>query len=146
MTPNRILPDLQCSLLCEEIRQEMNGNFLLIGVVNFLRVPQVPITAGRLLFFNRWTAGFGEFTGSVRLIAPDQTTLLGKCDVRFSLPDPAAQATNVAVFGNITFNVAGIYFVEVLVDDVMKVRYPLPLVVTPPAPPEQPPPSPPPPA
>jgi hypothetical protein len=146
MTPNRILPDLQCSLLCEEIRQEMNGNFILIGVVNFLRVPQVPITAGRLLFFNRWTAGYGEFTGTVRLIAADQTTLLGKCDVRFSLPDPAAQATNVAVFGNITFNVAGIYFVEVLVDDVMKVRYPLPLVVAPPANPNPPPPSQPPPA
>ena len=138
MTPNRILPDLQCSLLCDEIRQEMNGNFILIGVVNFLRVPQVPITAGRLLFFNRWTAGFGEFTGTVRLVAPDQVTLLGKCDVRFSLPDPAAQATNVAVFGNITFNVPGIYFVEVLVDDVMKIRYPLPLVVTPPAHPEPP--------
>ena len=43
MQPTRILPDLQCSLLCEEIRQEVTGNFFLIGVVNFLRVPQVPV-------------------------------------------------------------------------------------------------------
>ena len=67
MQPSRILPDLQCSLLCEDVRQEVTGNFLLIGVVNFIRVPQVPITAHRLLFFNRWTAGVGEFLQSIRL-------------------------------------------------------------------------------
>ena len=38
MTPTRILPDLQCSLLCEEVRQEANGNFFLVGVINFIRV------------------------------------------------------------------------------------------------------------
>jgi hypothetical protein len=29
MQATRILPDLQCSLLCEEVRQEINGNFIL---------------------------------------------------------------------------------------------------------------------
>ena len=61
MQPSRILPDLQCSLVCEDVRQESTGSFLLIGVINFIRVPQVPITAHRLLIFNRWTAGVGEF-------------------------------------------------------------------------------------
>ena len=40
MQATRILPDLQCSLLCEEVRQEVNGNLFLIGVMHFLRVPQ----------------------------------------------------------------------------------------------------------
>ncbi len=53
MNPTRILPDLQASLLCEEVRQEANGNFFLIGVVNFLRVPQLPIVAARLKTHNR---------------------------------------------------------------------------------------------
>ena len=132
MQPSRILPDLQCSLVCEDIRQEATGNFILIGVLNFIRVPQLPVTAGRLLVFNRWTAGFGEFSQSIRLLAPDQTTLLGKNDVKFSLPDPSAHTINVAVFGNVTFNAPGNYFIEVLVDEVMKLRYPLPLIVTPP--------------
>ena len=35
-------------------------------------------------------------------------------------------ATDVMVFGQVKFEVAGTYFVEVLVDDVMKLRYPLP--------------------
>src|SRR5882672_3779059 len=118
MQPNRILPDLQCSLLCEDVRQEVTGNFLLIGVVNFIRVPQLPLTIPRMLFFNRWTAGFGEFNESVRLIGPDQVTALGKCEVKFSLPNPVAHAINVAVFGNITLPTPGVYYVEVLVDDV----------------------------
>ena len=132
MQPSRILPDLQCSLLCEDVRQEVTGNFFLIGVVNFLRVPQVPITAHRLLFFNRWTAGVGEFLQTLRLIAPDQVTELSKAEAKFALGEPAAHAINVAVFGNVTFNAAGVYFVEVLVDSVMKIRYPLPVVIVPP--------------
>lgn len=132
MQPSRILPDLQCSLVCEDIRQEVTGNFVLIGVLNFIRVPQAPVTAARLLVFNRWTAGFGEFMQSIRLLAPDQTTLLAKNEVKFALPDPAAHTINVAVFSNVTFNAPGTYFVEVLVDDVMKLRYPLTMVVNPP--------------
>jgi hypothetical protein len=132
MQPSRILPDLQCSLLCEDIRQEVTGNFMLIGVLNFIRVPNVPVTAGRLLVFNRWTAGFGEFVQCIRLLAPDQTSLLAKNEVKFSLPDPAAHTINVAVFKDITFNAPGTYFVEVLVDDVMKLRYPIALLVNPP--------------
>jgi hypothetical protein len=31
----------------------------------------------------------------------------------------------------VEFKTAGVYFVEVLVDDVMKLRYPVPLVVAP---------------
>jgi len=132
MNPTRILPDLQCSLMCEEIRQEANGNFFLVGVLNFIRVPQLPVVAFRLSVFNRWTAGLGQFTESVRLIAPDQTTVLRKGEVKFNLQDAALSATNVTVFGQVEFKAAGAYYVEVLVDDVMKLRYPIPVVVTPP--------------
>ena len=132
MQPTRILPDLQCSLLCEEVRQEINGNFFLIGIINFIRVPQVPITALKLMVFNRWTAGLGQFTESVRLVAPDQTTVLRKSEVKFALQDAMFHATNVSLFGQVEFKIAGVYQVEVLVDDVMKLRYPLSVVVAPP--------------
>jgi hypothetical protein len=132
MNATRILPDLQASLLCEEVRQEANGNFFLIGVVNFIRVPQLPVVAGRLCVFNRWTAGLGQFTENIRLVAPDQTTVLRKGEMKFELRDPALHATNVMVFGNIEFKAAGNYFVEVMVDDVMKLRYPVPVIHAPP--------------
>ncbi|MBC8094329.1 MAG: hypothetical protein H7Y43_00825 [Akkermansiaceae bacterium] len=132
MQPTRILPDLQCSLLCEEIRQEATGNFFLIGVINFIRVPQLPVVAFKLSVFNRWTAGIGQFTENVRLIAPDQTTVLRKGEVKFVLQEANLHATNVTVFGQVEFKVPGTYYVEVLVDDVMKLRYPVPVIVAPP--------------
>ncbi len=135
MTPTRILPDLQCSLLCEEVRQEANGNFFLIGVINFIRVPQLPVTALKLSVFNRWTAGVGQFVETVRLIAPDQTTVLRKGEVKFALQDADHNATNVTVWSQVEFKTAGTYYVEVLVDDVMKLRFPVAIIVAPP--PEQ---------
>jgi hypothetical protein len=131
MQATRILPDLQCSLLCEEVRQEVNGSFFLIGVINFIRVSQLPVVALRLSVFDRWVAGFGQFIETVRLVAPDQTTVVRKADVKFELKDPSHQATNVTLFGQVEFKVAGTYYVEILVDDVMKLRYPLPIVHTP---------------
>src|ERR1017187_7616016 len=137
MQATRILPDLQCSLMCEEVRQEANGNFFLIGVISFIRVPKLPVMAFKLSVFNRWTAGVGHFVETSRFIAPDQTTVLRKGEVKFALPDAGQHATNVTVFAQVEFKAAGIYYVEVLVDDVMKLRYPVPIIVTPP--PNQPP-------
>ena len=132
MQATRILPDLQCSLLCEEVRQEANGNLFLIGVVNVIRVPQLPIVAGRVCIFNRWTAGIGQFAETVRLIAPDQTTVVSKGEMKFELRDPAMSATNVMFFGQVKLEAAGTYYIEVLVDDVMKLRYPVPVIAAPP--------------
>lgn len=134
MQATRILPDLQCSLLCEDIRQEASGNFILLGVLNFVRVPQLPVTAFKLCVFNRWTAGVGQFSESVRLLAPDQMTVLRKGEVKFALQDANHCATNVTVLGQVEFATPGVYFIEVLVDDVMKLRYPLPIVLVQPPP------------
>jgi hypothetical protein len=131
MNPTRILPDLQASLLCEEVRQEINGNFIVIGILGIIRVPQVPITAFKLCVFNRWTAGIGTFEESVRLVAPDQTTLIRQSKVKFTLQDPAHHATNVTVFGQVEIKTPGTYYIEVLVDEVMKLRFPMPIVVVP---------------
>src|ERR1041385_2913224 len=99
MQATRILPDLQCSLLCEDIRQEASGNFILLGVLNFVRVPQLPVTAFKICVFNRWTAGVGQFTENVRLLAPDQTTVLRKGEVKFALHDANHSASNVTIPG-----------------------------------------------
>ena len=131
MTPNRILPDLQCSLLCDDIRQEASGNLIFLGVIGLVRVPGIPIVAPKLCVVNRWTAGKGNFTEQVRLIAPDGTTVIRKCSAKLALPDPVQNVTNVSLFAQVEFATAGVYFIEVLVDDVMKLRYAVPLVVVP---------------
>ncbi len=141
MNAARILPDLQCSLPCEDVRREMTGSFIIIGVINYVNVQQVPVTATRLCVFNRWTAGLGQFTECVRLIAPDQTTVLRKNEMKFELAGVNRNISNLTMFGQVEFKVAGVYYIEVSVDDVLKIRYPLVLKVmsAPQANPEQPP-------
>lgn len=132
MQPSRILPDLQASLLCEDVRQEANGNFIIIGVIGYVRLPKLPVTALKICVFNRWTAGVGQFTESVRFMGPDGTTVLRNSQVKFLLKDATHHAINVTVFGQLQFEQAGVYHVEVLVDDVMKLRFPVPVLLQPP--------------
>jgi hypothetical protein len=132
MNATRILPDLQSSLLCEEVRREANGNFFLVGVIDFIRLPQLPVVAFKLSIFNRWTAGVGQFVETSRFIAPDQTTVLRKGEVKFTLQGAAQNATTVTLLPQVEFKTAGTYYVEVLVDDVMKLRYPVPVLHVPP--------------
>ena len=134
MQVSRILPDLQCSLLCEDVRQEVTGNFIALGIIGAIRVPKVPVVAGKLCVFTRWVAGVGEFHENIRLIAPDQESVIRKCETKFVLKDPAHHATNIAVFAGTKFEVPGIYTIEVVVDEVMKLRYPLPVMILEPPP------------
>jgi hypothetical protein len=129
MQATRILPDLQASLICEDVRQEASGNFILIGIIGFVNVPQLPVVALKLCVFNRWTAGIGNFTETVRFVAPDQSTVIRQSQVKFQLQDPTHHATNVTVFAQPKFEAQGAYYIEVLVDDVLKLRFPIPVRV-----------------
>ena len=44
------------------------SKFILVRVVNIIRVPQLPVATGRFCIFDRWTAGVGRFKDSTRLV------------------------------------------------------------------------------
>jgi hypothetical protein len=119
------------------VRQEVSGNFILVGVINLVRVPQLPVTAFKLCLFNRWTAGYGQFRETVRFIAPDETTELRKGEMKFALQDVRQNTNTISVWGQVKFETAGAYFVEVSVDDVMKLRFPLVIELVKPEPPAE---------
>jgi hypothetical protein len=54
----------------------------------------------------------------------DQTTIVRQSQVKFALQDPAETPQTSLFFGQVKFETAGIYYVEVLVDDIMKLRFP----------------------
>lgn len=129
MQPSRIIPDLQCSIVCEDVRREVNGKFIVIGVLNYIVVPQFPVN-GRICVFNQWTNGIGQFRENVRVLAPDQTTVINHSEMRFAVQDPAHYASNLSVLG-VVFDKPGTYYLEVRVEDMLKLRYPLPVVQAP---------------
>ncbi len=129
--PVRILPDLQFSVVCEDIRREFTGKFIIIGVIDGIVVPEIPFRVGRLYVFNRWTSGVGEFRENIKLISPDDISVLVKTEVKFALKSPFHTATTVSVLNGIELKQAGIYHVEVSVDDVRKLRIPINVVAVP---------------
>lgn len=123
---NAMLPDLQSSILCDDVRQERNGKFILIGLFDSIAVPQYPAVFQRLCMVNRWCCGVGEFTQQSRLLKPDETTVVteGK-PVPVKLQDSTATATCVEIFMNVRLDTPGIYWTEILLDGTLKLRYPL---------------------
>jgi hypothetical protein len=121
-----MIPDLQSSILCDDVRQERNGKFILIGLFDAIAVQKMPVRYPRLFMVTRWCSGEGEFKQRTRILKPDLSTVLveGK-NIPVRLPSPEATATNVEVFMNVAFEEEGTHWIEVLLDGDLKIRYPL---------------------
>lgn len=121
-----MIPDLQASLLCDDVRQERNGKFMLIGLFDGLAVQQLPTKFHRICVVNRWCCGQGQFAQRTRIMAPDGASVVveGK-DIPVQLPDGNHMATSVEVFVNTPFEVAGAYWIEILLEGQLRLRYPL---------------------
>ena len=126
MTTTNMLPDLQSSLICDDVRQERNGKFILIGLFDAIALPRYPASFQRLCIVNRWCCGFGTFQQHSRLLGPDQLTAVAESKpAHLKLPDTEATATCIEFFLNVRFDAPGTYWVEILIDSQLKLRYPL---------------------
>lgn len=121
-----MIPDLQSSSVCDDVRQERNGKFILIGLFDAITTTAFPVVFPRMFIVNRWCGGEGAFQQLTRILKPDQHTVLtqGK-DIPVRLPSPEATATNVEIFLNVTFDEPGTFWVEILLDNDLKLRYPM---------------------
>ena len=126
MADTFLKPDLQASVLCDDVRQEINGKFMLIGLFERLGLQQFPGAVPKFCIVNRWCCGEGTYTQQTRIVAPDGVTKLveGRA-VEIKLQNEGAIATSVEFFVNLRFPSAGTYWVEVTIDHELKIRYPL---------------------
>ncbi|MCA1810144.1 MAG: hypothetical protein ABR497_06045 [Kiritimatiellia bacterium] len=133
----KIHPDLQFSVVCDDVRQEANGKFILIGLFDVISGNKLPVRFPRLCVVNRWCGGDGTFTQVTRIVRPDQSTVLASGrEIPVKLKNIEATATNVEVFGNLVMPDPGAYWVEIIMEGELRLRYPLRVVlVAPPAPP-----------
>jgi hypothetical protein len=129
---NGIIPDLQSAILCDDVRQERNGKFILIGLFDAIMVQAVPVRYPRLFMVTRWCSGEGEFRQRTRILKPDQQTVQVEGQlIPVRLQSAEATATNVELFLNVEFTESGTHWVEVLLDGDLKLRYPLRVNVMP---------------
>ena len=118
-------PDLQFSVLCDDLRREDNGKFILIGLFEAIAGSQFPLVYASLCVVNRWCNGEGKFQQRLRIVSSTNETLVETEDTPIELPATLSNVTSVSVFRNTQFPVPGRYWVEVLLDGDLKQRYPL---------------------
>jgi hypothetical protein len=133
-----MMPDLQSCLICDDVRQERNGKFILIGIFDALAAPALPVRHPQLAVVTRWCSGEGEFKQKTKLLGPDQQTVVVEGqEIPVRLPSAEATATQVEFFLNTVFPTEGIYWLEVILNGDLKLRCPLRVnrIKPPPAPP-----------
>ena len=128
MAPERIFPDLQFTVLCDDVRLEKNGKLILIGLFEAIPTFGFPVRHPFLHVVNRWCNGEGEFREKTRIVNSINETVVESAENVFQLKSIASMHTVISRFTNIPFSAAGGYWVEVIIDDNLKQRYPLALV------------------
>ena len=128
MEETAILPDLQSCVLCEDVRCEINGMQTLVGVINVIPAPSLPINCMRLCIWSRWCSGSGKFRQKSRIIGVDEQQVLAQAEVEFELREMEGQATNAHFFGGVQFQQFGMHHVEIFLENELRLRFPLPVV------------------
>jgi hypothetical protein len=126
-----MIPDLQGSVVCEDVRVEASGSHTLVGVINFIGAPSLPIRLLKLCVWTRWSSGVGQYKQTTKIMAPDEDTIIAQAETQFSLQNEEAHTTNVNLFGGVELPATGSYHVEILLDDQMRLRYPFNVLIPP---------------
>lgn len=121
-----MIPDLQAAILCDDVRQEKNGKFIVIGIFDGLSLPSLPFVLPRICLFSRWCCGQGRFTYQSRILAPDgQRVLAQGRGVPLTLNDDQRVATSVEFFVRLQIAEPGVHWIEIQLDQQLKLRFPL---------------------
>src|SRR5471032_2046743 len=99
----RMIPDLQAPFACEDVRVEASGAHTIVGIIDFLGAPALPIQILKLCVWTRWSSGIGQFEQETRLVAPDEETILATATTQFRLENENSHTTNVNIFSGLQF-------------------------------------------
>jgi len=120
-----IQPTLLFSILCDDVRREDNGKFMLIGLFETVGAKNFPAIHPALYIMNCWIGGMGAFKQRSRILNKDGSILAEDKETTFQLKDLKAKHRIIARFNNLKFDTAGEYSIEVLLNGELKIRYPL---------------------
>ncbi|MFH1189972.1 MAG: hypothetical protein V1682_04710 [Candidatus Omnitrophota bacterium] len=121
-----IRPNLQLSVLCDDVRREDNGKFMLIGLFEAITAKVFPATHPALFVVNRWCKGQGSFLQKMKIVSSkDKSIVFQTNEQAFELSDIDGHHTLISKINNLVFSAPGKYWVEVLLDGELILNYPL---------------------
>ena len=120
-----IEPDLQFSVLCDEVRREDNGKWILLGLFEHIAVAQFPTQHRSLCILNKWIRGEGAWTQQTRFVDENDRVLIQSEALAFEFADLDASFLAIQAFSGLPLERAGKIWVEVSLNGELKQRYPL---------------------
>ena len=121
-----IKPNLQFSVVCDDVRREDNGKFMLLGLFEAINAPKFPATHATLFVANRWCKGEGAYTQKIRIVnSNDKKMVFQTEDQPFELKDINMHHTMISRFNNLVFPAPGKYWVEILLNGELFLNYPI---------------------
>ena len=125
MIVTTIAPSLLYSVLCDDVRREENGKFILLGMFETIGAREFPAVHPVLFIVNGWVGGAGAFRQYSRILDSGGREIARDQDTSFTLANLKARHSVIARFNNLELPQPGEYAVEILLDGDLKVRYPL---------------------
>jgi len=120
-----ITPSLLYSVMCDDVRREDNGKFIFIGLFEAIGSKTFPIVHSTLYVINCWCSGLGAFKQKTRIVNRQGTLLAEDNETSFSLSSLKSKYKVIARFNNLKFEKPDEYAVEIVLNNDLKIRYPL---------------------
>lgn len=121
----KMRPQLNFTLLCDDIRQELGGKISLMGIFENIYATSFPAIHPRLAIMNEWADGLGEFEATLRILSPDRKTVLRESVTRLKLADVRFKHRDISIHLNIEFREPGTYWIENYLDGILVNSIPL---------------------
>jgi len=116
--------ELIYTLFCDDVRLEVGHKLSLMGVFQNILVQQLPVSLIKFAVVNHWR-GEGTHLSEVRILTPDrQQPVAVSQPAPFEIA-PDGFADNISFFINVTFPVAGQYWVQTLINSTLFDEQPL---------------------
>ena len=120
-----IEPALLYSVLCDDVRREDNGKFILLGLFETIGAREFPAVHPTLFVVNGWVGGVGTFRQYSRILDPSGQEVARDQETQFHLADLRSRHSVIARFSQLELPRPGEYAMEVLLNGDLKVRYSL---------------------
>jgi Family of unknown function (DUF6941) len=116
--------ELVYTLFCDDVRLEVGNKLSFMGVFQNIIVQQLPVSLIKFAVINHWK-GEGTHLSEVRILMPDkQRHIVVSQPAPFEIIEGGV-ADNISFFVNVTFPIAGQYWVQTLVNSTLFDEQPL---------------------
>lgn len=125
----RTRPNLNFTILCDDIRQEIGGKISLMGIFEDIYASHFPAFHSRLAVVNEWADATGVFDATLRILAPDRKTIIRENASKIKIADARHKQRDISIHLNIEFKEPGAYWIENYIEGMLVNSVPLNVIL-----------------